>query len=135
MGQGGHAPLRHGLAQEGTAPRARAQQAQQDPDGRRLARTVRAQEPIGGTHRYGEVDAVDGGHAPEELGQTPGLDGQRRARGDHSARCGRAAQELAGAAAGEAPAEAGEAPAEAEEAPAEAEEASASNTLGATKPA
>ena len=107
MGQRGHRPLWHGLAQQAPVARRGADQAQQDADGRRLSRTVRPEEPVRAARRDGQVYAVNRTQAPEMLGQAASLD--RHAGGLSRQGPAAGAQVLA--------------------------EAAASSTLGVTKPA
>ena len=74
MRQRGHRPLWHGLAQQAPVARRGADQAQEDADGRRLSRAIRAEEPVRAARRDGQVYAINRAQAPEMLGQATSLD-------------------------------------------------------------
>src|SRR5215831_1374967 len=61
----------HVKASDLGAARGWMQQSAQDPDGRRFARTIGAQESEHFTRKGFEGDAIDGGKCPEPLDQVP----------------------------------------------------------------
>jgi hypothetical protein len=62
------------VTQDGRRPRVGGQQGGEDPDGRGLARAVRAEQPIDRALADAEVHAVEGAGVAEAFGETAGLD-------------------------------------------------------------
>ena len=90
-------------AQDGGAPRARAQQAHQQADGRRLARAVRPQEPHHLARLDAQVQIVDRRLVAEPLAEADGLDHAGGVRRRRRRRSGRRAHPARAAAASAAP--------------------------------
>ena len=69
---------RHRTPEQFDGARVRRHQSEQQPDRRRLARTVRTEESIDRTARHGQVDRVDGHVLAEPAGEAMRRDGERR---------------------------------------------------------
>src|SRR6202034_1334862 len=67
---------RHAHTEQPLAATGWLDQPEQHPDRGRLAGTVRAEEPVDGAARHGQVDSGDGQLVAEPLGQPHGGDGQ-----------------------------------------------------------